>query len=425
MAYGHTVPRAYHYRSPAARSRLAAFAALSLFVIASAAPCAAQTAEQSPIKGTVKATVTDGDFGYARIVIKLDAFNDVQARVSNSVLIVTFDKPVDLVVDRLPQQISDYVGAARRDPDGLGVRAALAKNVKVNAISAGQQIFIDLLPEPWSGPPPGLPQEVIEDLARRARLADKLERKEQEAVQQQVAADPVKVHVATQPTFTRYIFNVPQNTAVSANRDKEKLTLTFDSPIKFDLGDAQAALPKTVTTLDTETKDATSQVSFTFMPRIDVRTFRDDNGYDVDVVSDEARADQPSGILSAPKQGAAPSNPSPVAPAAAPSQKQGAADSTGPVVAAAEKPEIAAPATIPASNSAPEAKATANETPAPAPVAVAPVVAEKPAAETPPSKAAAQIAEAAEQPKPEAQPKPEVQGSPAATQQPPVQQAQQ
>jgi hypothetical protein len=116
MAYGHTVPRAYHYRSPAARSRLAAFAALSLFVIAPAAPCAAQTAEPSPIKGTVKATVTDGDFGYARIVIKLDAFDDVQARVSNSVLIVTFAKPVDLVVDRLPQQISDYVGAVGVGP---------------------------------------------------------------------------------------------------------------------------------------------------------------------------------------------------------------------------------------------------------------------------------------------------------------------
>ncbi len=348
---------------------------LALFVFASAVPCAAQTAEQPPIKGKVEAKVTEGDFGYARIVIKLDAYDDVTARISNNVLIVTFAKPVDLVVDRLPEQISDYVGAARRDPDGRGVRAALAKNVKVNAISAGEKIFIDLLPEPWSGPPPGLPQEVIEDLARRARLADRLERKEQQAVQQQAATDPVKVRVATQPTFTRYIFNVPQNTAVSANRDKEKLTLTFDAPIKFDLGDAQAALPKTVTAVDTETKDAASQVSFTFAPRIDVRTFRDDKGYIVDVVSDEARADQPSGILPDTKQGAVP-NVAPAAPATAPAQKQGAADSAGPAVAAAEKPEMAAPATIPVS----EPKAEAKEMPATAPAAASNAPA--PAAET-------------------------------------------
>ena len=50
---------------------------------------------------------------------------------------------------------------------------ALAKDVKVNAISAGEKLFVDLLPQPWSGPPPGLPQEVIEDLARRARVADR------------------------------------------------------------------------------------------------------------------------------------------------------------------------------------------------------------------------------------------------------------
>jgi tetratricopeptide (TPR) repeat protein len=417
MAYGRTVPQTRIYALRAVRKRLAACVGLSLFAVALAAPCLAQTAEQPPIKGTVEGKVTDGDFGYARIVVKLDAYDDVTARISNNVLIVNFDKPVALVVDRLPQQISDYVGAARRDPDGRAFRAALAKNVKVNAIAAGEKIFIDLLPDTWSGPPPGLPQDVIEDLARRARLADKLERKEQQAVQQQAAADPVKVRVAIQPTFTRYIFNVPPNTAVSADRDKERLTLTFDAPIKFDLGDVQAALPKTVSTLDSQTKDASSQVSFTFAPRIDVRTFRDDNGYDVDVVSDEARADQPSGILSAPKQ-AAPSNPSPAAPAVAPSQKQGAADNAGPSVAAVDSPAIDAPATIPASNPAPEAKAATNETPPPAPAPAAPV-SEKPAAETLPPKTATQTAEAAEQPKPE------VQTSPAVAQQPPVQQAQQ
>jgi len=345
MACDLTVPQRRLVASPIKRLRLAALAGCALFVLASA-PCASQTAEAPLIKGTVEAKATDGDFAYARIVIKLDAYDDVQAHVSNNVLIVNFTKPVVLTVDRLPEQLSDYIGAARRDPDGRGIRAALAKNVKVNAVSTGEKIFIDLLPEPWSGPPPGLPQDVIEDLTKRARLADRLERKEQAAIQQQAAADPVKVHVAVQPTFTRYTFNVPQNTAVSADRDKEKLTLTFDSPIKFDLGDAQAALPKAITTLDAETRDATALVNFTFAPRVDVRTFRDDNGYVVDVVSDQARADQPSEILPAPKQSKAPANP-PAAPAAAPVQKQGAADRAAPVVAAAARPETAAPAAIP------------------------------------------------------------------------------
>ena len=396
MACGRTVPQIHFLASAFERKRVAAFAVCALFLLASAAPCAAQTAAPSPIRGTVETKVTEGDYAYARIIIKLDAYDDVQAHISNNVLIVTFTKPVALTVDRLAEKISDYVGAARRDPDGRGIRAALAKNVRVNAVSVGEKIFIDLLPEPWSGPPPGLPQDVIEDLTRRARLADHLERKEQVAVQQQAAADPVRVRVAVQPTFTRYIFNVPQNTGVAANRDDEKLTLTFDSPVKFDLGDTQAASPKSVTAIETETKDKTALVSFTLAPQIDVRTFRDDNGYVVDIVSSLARAEQPSEILPVPKQSSAPSNP-PATPMTAPAQKQGAADGAAPVVPAAGKPEIAAPATIPAA----EIKAGAKETPPaqaaqPAP-AIGPRSEAAPAAQTP-AKMDAQAAQPPSQP---------------------------
>ncbi len=421
MACDLTVPRRRLVASSVKRRRLAALAGCALLVLASA-PCASQTAEAPLIKGTVEAKTTDGDFAYARIVIKLDAYDDVQAHISNNVLIVNFTKPVVLTVDRLPEQLADYIGAARRDPDGRGIRAALAKNVKVNAVSTGEKIFIDLLPEPWSGPPPGLPQDVIEDLTKRARLADRLERKEQAAIRQQAAADPVKVHVSVQPTFTRYTFNVPQNTAVSADRDKDKLALTFDSPIKFDLGDAQAALPKAVSALDTETRDATALVNFTLAPRVDVRTFRDDNGYVVDVVSDQARADQPSEILPAPKQSTAPANPPP-APAAAPAQKQSAADGAAPVVAAANKPEMAAPAAIPAADvkAAATPAAEGGQTPPPSlPQGDAAVPAAQPP--SPDTKAAASQAPA--QQKAETPPKAEAPAAAAPTvQAAPVQQA--
>ena len=107
------------------------------------------------------------------------------------------------------------------------------------------------LPASWSGQPPSLPPEVIADLARRAREADRLERKERQAVaQQRASAEPVRVHVATQPTFTRYIFAIPASTAVSTDRAKERLTLTFDAPIKFDLADVVAALPRAIGGID-------------------------------------------------------------------------------------------------------------------------------------------------------------------------------
>jgi hypothetical protein len=118
----------------------------------------------------------------------LSEYDDVHARVANHVLVVSFKHPIDVNVDRIPSQIPDYVGAARRDPDGRGVRMALAKDVQVNATAAGDKLFVDLMPQPWSGPPPGLPQDVIEALARRARLADKLEQKERDAAKGTIQA---------------------------------------------------------------------------------------------------------------------------------------------------------------------------------------------------------------------------------------------
>jgi hypothetical protein len=61
--------------------------------------------------------------------------------------------------------VPDYVGAARRDPDGSAIRLSLARRVTVNTMTAGERIFVDFLPDGWTGPPPSLPQDVIRELA--------------------------------------------------------------------------------------------------------------------------------------------------------------------------------------------------------------------------------------------------------------------
>jgi hypothetical protein len=348
MAYGGTVPHIYVRVCLAARRRAAALG-LTIIAVMSAVPATART---DPIKATVEAKVTDGEFAYARLIFTLSEYDDVRARIANGVLIISFQDPIAVVVARIAAQIPEYVGAARTDPDGRGVRMALAKDVKVNATAAGEKLFVDLLPQPWTGPPPGLPQEVIEDLARRARVADRLEK---EAAQQPAKPDAVRVHVATQPTFTRYVFDVPKNTTVSADRANQKLTLGFDAPIKFDLADAQAALPKSVNAIGSELKDASASVSFDLAGKVDVRTFRDDKGYVVDVVNADNGVEQPSAVLPAPQQSVAPDAQPPQTTPAVQLPKQGAIDGAGASVAAADKPDIAAPATISPADAQPAA----------------------------------------------------------------------
>src|SRR6185312_2678170 len=122
-----------------------------------------------------------------------------------------------------------------RDPDGRSVRFALSRKVTVNSIEAADKFFVDLLPETWSGPPPALPHEVVEHLQHLAQLAE-----------QRRKAVPVRVHVASQPTFTRYVFDVPEHISVSADRAKERLTLSFDAPLTFDMVEVETNLPPVV-----------------------------------------------------------------------------------------------------------------------------------------------------------------------------------
>jgi tetratricopeptide (TPR) repeat protein len=273
------------------------------------APAAAAPAK-APLKATLAVTVSDG---YARLVFSSDQYIEATTKVAGHVLIITFKQPVDVAVDRVPELASDYIGAARRDPDDTAIRMALAQDVTVNAMDAGEKLFIDLLPSSWTGPPPGLPQDVVTELARRARDAERQLQRERELTQAKYVA-PIRVHVASLPTFTRYVFDVTGGTAVAADRAKDRLVLNFSAPLTFDLADAQAALPNGVQAIDSEIDKDASLVRFVFSANLDLRTFRDESGYVVDVV----KSDDPSAHAGAPAPKSANGGPpSPEAAAAA------------------------------------------------------------------------------------------------------------
>jgi hypothetical protein len=67
---------------------------------------------------------------------------------------------------------------------------------------------------------PSLPQDVINELARRAKLAERLERQARAAAEQK-KPQPVRVRVAHQPTFTPYVFEVPDETTAASGRNDQ------------------------------------------------------------------------------------------------------------------------------------------------------------------------------------------------------------
>ena len=330
------------------RGGLAIFAVLQMLMLVTP-PFGGRAFAEERIKGDVKISMEDG---YARLAFRFE--KEVPATIQHTypIMVVTFKKPVTISVDKLNTNASSYISAARLDPDGMSIRIALARKGKVNSIPAAERLYIDLLPETWRGELPSLPREVVEDLARRALEAERQLRLQRIAAKAEKPS-AIRVKVATQPTFTRYVFAMPDMANVVPEQTDGKLTLEFDQAIKWDLADARAAMPKTLRSIDADVEEDAVAVSFSFNGAPEVRTFREDRSVVVDVGHDGAK----------PKVAVAPAMPKVAKPAAA-----------APVAA----PAIAPPETVPAKEAAAEPPPAADVLPPrepAAPAAAAPVVA--------------------------------------------------
>ncbi len=157
---------------------------------------------------------------------------------------IRFKRPVNIAVEKLSDAAPDYIGSVRRDPDGSAIRMALARKVTINTMTAGERLFVDLLPDGWSGQPPGLPPEVIRELSERARAAERALRA-QRVANEAKKRPPVRVRTSVQPTFVRFVFEMPDGIGVSSVLNDQKLSLLFNVPLTFDLADAKVAAPRT------------------------------------------------------------------------------------------------------------------------------------------------------------------------------------
>jgi hypothetical protein len=316
--------------------------------------------------------------GYARLVLKLADDVDSEVTTAGNILVIRFKRPVDIPVETIADAVPDYVSSARRDPDGSAIRLSLARRVTVNTMSAGERIFVDLLPDNWAGPPPSLPQDVIRELADRARAAERALRL-QRAIAEATRRPPIRVRASVQPTFVRFVFEMPDGVSVSSVLNDQKLTLFFNAVLNFDLADAKVAAPANIASINQKISGESSAVEVALIGDVDVHSFREDKNYIIDV------AFQPTERPSA-------------------------------LVPTADALRAAAPALAIATPAVPIAAAPAAAAPvaaAPmeaAPVAAAPPASEKPIEKAPPPKQSSEMApampakEAGVEVKPEIQP---------------------
>src|SRR6185437_5914684 len=314
--------------------------------------------ENDPVKG--EATLSAAG-GYARLVIKLADEVESEVTAAGSILVIRFKHPVDVPVEAIADAAPDYVGSARRDPDGMAIRLSLARRVTINTMAAGERLFVDLLPDSWAGAPPSLPPEVIRELAERARAAERALRI-QRAVDAAKKRPPIRVRALVQPTFIRFVFEMPDGVSVSSVLNQQKLTLFFNAVLNFDLADAKIAAPANIASINQKVIGEQSAVEISLIGDVDIHSFREDRNYNVDVAFQPA--EKP--VAQLPLATAAPPGPPPELAAAAP--------------AASKTPAVAEAAPVNAAPAAP-AKPVTDSAPPPKTSEAAPEVTDKPVKE--------------------------------------------
>jgi tetratricopeptide (TPR) repeat protein len=348
-------------------------------------PCQAVDA----VKG--EATFSSGG-GYARLVLKLAEDVPSQVTTAGSIVVIRFKRPVDIPVDKLSVAVPDYVGSARRDPDGTAIRLSLSRRVTINTMTAGERVFVDFLPDSWNGAPPSLPGDVIRELAERARTAERALRQALMAAEAK-KRPPIRVRTSVQPTFVRFVFEMPDGVGVSSVLNEQKLKLLFNTMVTFDLADAKEAAPANIASINQQIEGTASVVEIAMIGDVDVHSFRDEKNYIIDVAFQQA--EKPSALQSplsdAAQAAARPATPVAAAPASTP--------------ATSEKPAALHPA--PGQSDAvaqPTSEAIAKQ----ANIEIKPEAAPNtsPASDMPKPEAALKAPPAPEEPKPEAEPKP-------------------
>ncbi|WP_332696141.1 tetratricopeptide repeat protein [Bosea sp. (in: a-proteobacteria)] len=285
--------------------------------------------------------------GFGRLAFTFDEPVTTRVRISNGVLVVGFSQPVKVDPSRISRELPAYVSLARIDPDGRGLRFALARTYRANLLEAGDRAFVDLLPDNWAGQLPGLPPEVVAELTKRLRLAESRARDAARAPAQ--APKPLGFRSARLPTLDRLMFSVPDEAQLTPRLEDGQLTLAFDQPLQLEAGKIRSLLPADFTLESAKNEADRTELVFTVPKERELRSFRDDSGWTVDL----ARTAKPGAPILAslqagpPQPGPKPAEPQPAtaapkaasastqAPASPPAAAPAAPAATSPVVAPA------------------------------------------------------------------------------------------
>lgn len=278
-------------RGPGEDVRLVSRAAqwAGVMVLAMGLLCAAPQRAEAALAASLEAR---NEIGFGRFILTFDRLRlpSYRKEVASGILLLSFDEPVEVVLDTLPKDLPNYIVIAKRDPDKRAFRLALRRSYQVNIMEAGNKLFVDLLPSDWSGMPPPLPQAVIRELARAAAEAEAKALKE---AKQRAAAEgsyKLAIRLARHPTFTRVVFDWNKFVTASLSRQASRVTVKFGRKAPADLSRLRVNAPTFLRSAKRQALKDGMTIDLSIDDDVSVRGFREGNTYNVDLIGADAAA---------------------------------------------------------------------------------------------------------------------------------------
>ncbi|CAO4136624.1 tetratricopeptide repeat protein [Methylorubrum extorquens] len=219
--------------------------------------------------------------GFGRIVLTFDEPVSVKARLSGAILVLNFGEAVGSGPERIAAGMPDYVTVVRRDPDGSALRLALQRPYRVNVQDAGEQVFIDLLPESWNGFLPPLPTEVVADLARRAAAAEASLKARNPAP----VPRPLTLELARTDARTRLSLRLPAGSEAAFAPDGSGTRLTLPGAWRIDDHALRGRLDPNLGRVTVETETGEARIVASPAEGVTLSTLRDEDVVAIDFVT--------------------------------------------------------------------------------------------------------------------------------------------
>ncbi len=238
---------------------------------------------EMPPRGEVVAQIQDG---YARLAFTFSKPVEFERSLANGVLVLTLKSGVDIDLSSLARAVPTYIVAARSDPGGTSLRIALAQRLTVSVLPAAERVFVDLLPQDWQGPPPELPEAVVVELSKRAEEIERAKRRARNGVST-LSSVPLVLRVGRYPTFSRIVFEWNDAVKTILSRSGNKVKIKFNRPGEVDLTRLNVDPPPNIRGASMQTEDGRTEVEIEVAVGADVRGFRENTSYVLDISSDD------------------------------------------------------------------------------------------------------------------------------------------